>query len=413
MPDQQYLSTDPNEGVRADGTPKGKGFFGELPRKDGGISTEISVGVNIDGKEVQIPTLVPTLSPREKQWLLENDISDPKRIPQSILNKAVAHARERIAKKESPFADTPSAPNSDYLSTDPNDGVPLRVNSRAQTWSDRLGLNEPIASMPSLGALEPVAAASAGFMRGVGSGAVDLAQGAASSIINKLNQNPHLPRVDPKRKGGMPAIELPQSVDRPSNVSGAVGSALPDLAMMVAPAGDAASAVKGVAGAVLPSAERAGAKFQQVLGAAKDITVDVGPAGDRALRIYDLAQKGAYLPKPVANFLQWVTSPTKAPLAYKDSRDFASAISRLSASERASMTPVVKREVAQMAADLNLANANAAKAAGKGAEYKSAMREYANAMQMRDAIDAAMKHSKKAALGAAGLGGAYYLFGKD
>jgi hypothetical protein len=160
----------------------------------------------------------------------------------------------------------------------------------------------------------------------------------------------------------------------------------------------------------IPSAARAGGNFEKVAAAADDIVVDVGPMGDRALRMYELAEKTGYLPRPVGKFLQWATSPTKAPLTYKDSKEFASAMSRLSAAEKSALPPVMKREVARMAAELNLANANAAKAAGRGAEYKSAMREYAQAMRIKEAIDATLKHSKKAALGAAGLGGAYYLF---
>jgi hypothetical protein len=49
--------------IRADGTKKGTGFLGPLKRPDGMTMTEYSVGVNIDGKDVEIPTLVPTLTP--------------------------------------------------------------------------------------------------------------------------------------------------------------------------------------------------------------------------------------------------------------------------------------------------------------------------------------------------------------
>lgn len=84
-----------DESLRTDGTKKGKGFLGVLQRPDGKVSTEISVGVNIDGQEVEVPTLVPTLSPQERDWLVNNDVSDPKRIPPAIIDKAVAFARQR------------------------------------------------------------------------------------------------------------------------------------------------------------------------------------------------------------------------------------------------------------------------------------------------------------------------------
>ena len=89
----------PEYGKRADGTAKGEGFLGALKRPDGGISTEISIGVNIDGKEVEIPALVPTLTKQEIDHLL----ADGKPTP-AIVEKAVAHARGRIEKGLSPFA---------------------------------------------------------------------------------------------------------------------------------------------------------------------------------------------------------------------------------------------------------------------------------------------------------------------
>jgi hypothetical protein len=96
--------------LRADGTPKGQGFFGVLPRPDGKVSTEISIGVNLDGNEVEIPTLVPTLTEHERQWLLTHDVSDPKALPPAIVEKATAFARERLAAGKSPFAQADESP---------------------------------------------------------------------------------------------------------------------------------------------------------------------------------------------------------------------------------------------------------------------------------------------------------------
>ncbi|MDR2219725.1 MAG: transglycosylase SLT domain-containing protein [Methylobacillus sp.] len=93
-------------GLRPDGSSKGSGFLGELKRADGGISTEISVGVTINGKEMDIPTLVPTLTKQERDWLLNNDVSDPSKIPDSIIQKAVDHAKNRIAEGKSVFAES-------------------------------------------------------------------------------------------------------------------------------------------------------------------------------------------------------------------------------------------------------------------------------------------------------------------
>lgn len=85
---------------RTDGTPKGPGFLGSLPRPDGSISTEISIGVNLDGKETLIPSLVPTLTPEEISYLQNG--GDP-RSDRQIVDKAVTFAKQRIANGRSPF----------------------------------------------------------------------------------------------------------------------------------------------------------------------------------------------------------------------------------------------------------------------------------------------------------------------
>ena len=86
-------------GKRQDGTQKGKGFFGELPNgKD--YSTELSIGVNMGGKEMQIPSMVPTLSADELRHLLSGNAPTPQ-----IVQKAVDHARQRLMTGRSPFAD--------------------------------------------------------------------------------------------------------------------------------------------------------------------------------------------------------------------------------------------------------------------------------------------------------------------
>lgn len=88
-------------GLRNDGTEKGDGYFGPLQMSDGSgsVATELGVGVNIDGREVEIPVLVPTLSQAEKDHLLSG--KEPTR---EIVRKAADHARERISSGKSPFA---------------------------------------------------------------------------------------------------------------------------------------------------------------------------------------------------------------------------------------------------------------------------------------------------------------------
>ena len=92
---------------RPDGTAKGKGFFGELPVKGGGVATEYSVGVQLEsrgGKETDIPSLVPTLTKEERDLLLNDIIPNKKRIPESIVQKAVDHANARVKAGKNVFA---------------------------------------------------------------------------------------------------------------------------------------------------------------------------------------------------------------------------------------------------------------------------------------------------------------------
>lgn len=97
-------------GNRTDGTPKGMGYFGVLKRPDGDISTELSVGVNIKGKEMEIPLLVPGLTKKEIQHLLDDG-----KPTDEIVGKAVIHAQKRMANGMSPFAgpDEQGAPPED------------------------------------------------------------------------------------------------------------------------------------------------------------------------------------------------------------------------------------------------------------------------------------------------------------
>jgi hypothetical protein len=88
------LASQPNPNdpswYRQDGTLKGMGFMGPLKFKDGRTSTELSIGVNLGGKQTEIPSLVPTLSQQEIDHLLSGGRPTPE-----IVNKAVEHALQR------------------------------------------------------------------------------------------------------------------------------------------------------------------------------------------------------------------------------------------------------------------------------------------------------------------------------
>ena len=94
-------------GLRPDGTQKGTGFLGELALKGGGVATEYSIqseAVKQGKNMVDFPTLVPTLTKDEVDLMLNDIIPNDKAPPESIIQKAIAHANERIGKGLSPFA---------------------------------------------------------------------------------------------------------------------------------------------------------------------------------------------------------------------------------------------------------------------------------------------------------------------
>jgi hypothetical protein len=84
-------------------TPKGLGFLGPLRRPDNGKTmSEYSIGVMIDGKETEVPSIVPTLTKDELAGILTAPEGTPP--PASVQQKAADYARQRIAAGLDPFA---------------------------------------------------------------------------------------------------------------------------------------------------------------------------------------------------------------------------------------------------------------------------------------------------------------------
>ena len=91
---------------RSDGSKKSaRGYLGPVENKvQGGTMTEVSVGMEINGKEMEVPTMVPTLTEKEIQTLANMQLEgNAKNIPESIIIKAKQHALQRIEKGLSPF----------------------------------------------------------------------------------------------------------------------------------------------------------------------------------------------------------------------------------------------------------------------------------------------------------------------
>lgn len=194
-------------------------------------------------------------------------------------------------------------------------------------------------------------------------------------------------------------------IETPDSVQGYTGRVAGEAALMAIPV---AKGVKAI-GEAIPSAARATANFQRVMAAAHDTPIDISAPGNAALRIQELAERGASMPQAVRKFIVRVTDPEKAALTYKEARDFYSNISRLSADEFMRLTPVMKREVGQMRAALNGSLEKAAAAVDKLPEYQSAMKEYAQAARLGKLTNDAIKGATRYLLPG---GAAYYGFRK-
>jgi hypothetical protein len=131
------------------GAPKGLGYLGPLQRPDGGVMSEYSIGVDINGRETEIPSIVPTLSKSQVTQILNSKDGDP--LPAGVREKAEAYAKQRIAAGKDPFAgpgeqqnlfpDLPrqtKSPNGTPFSftkkAAPKDGTTGTINGKAVVW---------------------------------------------------------------------------------------------------------------------------------------------------------------------------------------------------------------------------------------------------------------------------------------
>jgi hypothetical protein len=110
--ERMFPAHKPQGDMRPDGTKKGKGWLGEqtlrFPDGSTGVATEYSTqsdAVQVNGKRLDFPTLVPTLTKAELKTMLEDVIPNKKPIPETVMQKAIEHAKKRLAANQSPFVD--------------------------------------------------------------------------------------------------------------------------------------------------------------------------------------------------------------------------------------------------------------------------------------------------------------------
>lgn len=189
--------------------------------------------------------------------------------------------------------------------------------------------------------------------------------------------------------------------------------ATPDQAGL---AGDVAGITAGLGTASLarramdamPNFARAGENFNTVMAAARQEPIDISGPGRVALRIQELADRGAPMPQVVRKFLVRVTDPKRPDLTYAEARDFYSNISRLSANETQRLTPVVAAQVTKLRVALDKALEVTAAKVGQAPAYRSAMTEYARASRLRSTAEDARDVMVKKVLPGGMAGAAAY-----
>ena len=217
-------------GARTDGTPKGRGYFGELKRPDGDISTELSIGINLGGNETEIPMLVPVLSRAEIDHLLSG--GEP---TESIVRKAADHAKQRIQAGKSPYAgpgETSPLPAVAGIGTKKIERHMLGGTAGGQQ-------NQGFFQMQSI-APPPVAQAPQGGANPVGS-----AIGTASQVMTAKKLYDKATMGVPSQQAAAPVIE--KSVE--AAATDTLTSAGADTAATAAAADTAATAAAADAGA--------------------------------------------------------------------------------------------------------------------------------------------------------------------
>lgn len=86
-------------GKRANGTAKGRGFFGELKTKDGQVMTELGSNSDVDGEDLHYPLINPSLTRAEIDHLTSGGDPTPE-----MHDKSIRHALDRKAAGKNPFA---------------------------------------------------------------------------------------------------------------------------------------------------------------------------------------------------------------------------------------------------------------------------------------------------------------------
>ncbi len=180
--------------------------------------------------------------------------------------------------------------------------------------------------------------------------------------------------------------------------------------MMELPSLFMAPEAKEAATAVIPTTGKAGKLLQQLERVVGKVPIDVNLPGNSAMKIQEMAESGATMPKVVRNFLTRVTRPGVQPLTYSEGRKFYENATRLSFDEMNRLTPQAKRMVGEFTRSLDKSLQRAAETKQMGQAYSKAMSSYHRAARLRDFARNAGPAALKAGAAAVGAGAGYKVY---
>lgn len=287
MPEQWYppkyakpITTTNNEdaidsskwNLRPDGTKKGKGYLGVFKTPTGEAMSEYSIAdseklKDKKGNYIDYPTLVPELTKDELNILINH--KEGESIPQSIKDKAEAHALKRKEKGEPLFATEGEQNESLYPEITrskvadgkwhpPEYASPIRHPATSEEFTPKhkgfLESLDPIRDLSTAG--RSFANSLVGFGEALIGGTGDI----ASDFEDRKAPKQELSKADIARRiAGFTGLEIPTSMN-PDEWAGAIGGSMPGIAL-------GASAAHGlVRGRVEPTIQEPPIPEQKLLG---------------------------------------------------------------------------------------------------------------------------------------------------
>jgi hypothetical protein len=185
----------------------------------------------------------------------------------------------------------------------------------------------------------------------------------------------------------------------PGNIGTAMGTAA-QLAPAVLGGADEIAPDRPLVGEI-PTRAKAGKVFESVMKDAQGQPVNMTRSMVPLERAQQLSARGHGTVSAADNLYKRVN--TVNPLDYREARDWASGLSRLSANDTMNASPSLRAQVGKLSHAFNDDVGDAATAAGRGEDYAKAMRDYRRASQFNDAAKTAAKWAIPAAAGGGAL----------